>query len=215
MEEKGLIDISFHRVLPAHNETLTGLHATVTGVVATPTSPKDSTTPTTAQEDLKQHPPAPGDDAVFIFKLVPPKTGLSKGVNFTRPTVHYFAVNSRQEGRLWMAALMKATIDRDEDGMVTTTYNQKTISLAKARARRERPPALREDDVEDLAELEGDDENSSKGLGIGGLSEKDAVVGAEREKDTGDASSFALSMTATATESNEKLNEKAGNGALS
>ncbi len=192
MEEKGLIDISFHRVLPAHNETLTGLHATMTGV-ATPTSPKESLTPTTAQQDLKDHPPTAGDEGVFIFKLVPPKSGLSKGVNFTKPTVHYFAVNSRQEGRLWMAALMKATIDRDDDGMVTTTYNQKTISLAKARARRERPPALREDDVEDRPQLDANDE-SSQGLGIDGLSEKnDTLAGAENDHTPENLSSYAPS----------------------
>ena len=206
-EEKGLIDISFHRVLPAHKETLTGLHATFTGV--SPTSP-NSMTPTTVQEDLRQHPAADGDDNIFIFKLVPPKTGLSKAVNFTRPTVHYFAVNSKQEGRLWMAALMKATIDRDDDGMVTTTYNQKTISLAKARARRERPPALREDDLEDRAELEGDDESSGKGLGIGGLNEKDDTTpGAERQSEQ-DGSSDRPSATTMATEGemvNEKLRE--------
>ena len=207
-EEKGLIDISFHRVLPAHNETLTGLHATFTGAVGSPASPKDSTTPTTAQEDLKQHPAGAGDDNIFIFKLVPPKTGLSKGVNFTRPTVHYFAVNSRQEGRLWMAALMKATIDRDEDGMVTTTYNQKTITLAKARARRERPPALREDDTEDLAELGGDDESSSKGLGIGGLSEKsDAVPGAEEEKEPEEDISLVPVTTTTSDPKSETKSE--------
>ncbi|KAK5171311.1 polar growth protein [Saxophila tyrrhenica] len=202
-EEKGLIDISFHRVLPAHNETLTGLHATMTGV-ATPTSPKDSTASTTSQQDLKHHPPPAGDEGIFIFKLVPPKSGLSKGVNFTRPTVHYFAVNSRQEGRLWMAALMKATIDRDDEGMVTTTYNQKTISLAKARARRERPPALREeDDLDESAELEGDDEASGRGLGIGGLDEKnDALPGAEEE------SSYAPSTVGGGEGSSPHWNEK-------
>jgi len=41
-----------------------------------------------------------------------------------------------------MAALMKATIDRDDSKPITTTYQQKTISLAKARQMRHRPPAL-------------------------------------------------------------------------
>lgn len=41
-----------------------------------------------------------------------------------------------------MAALMKATIDRDDSKPVTSTYQQKTISLAKAKAMRQRPPAL-------------------------------------------------------------------------
>lgn len=171
-EEKGLIDISFHKVLPAHNETLTGLHATMTGAAGNPTSPTYNTTPTIAEQDLRDHPAKQGEegDGLFIFKLVPPKAGLAKGVNFTKPTVHYFAVNSRQEGRLWMAALMKATIDRDDSGVVTTTYNQKTISLAKARARRERPPGLR-DEV-------------GSGLGIG-IDEEDeqasAIAGADLE----------------------------------
>lgn len=205
-EEKGLIDISFHRVLPAHKETLTGFHATVTGAAGTPTSPRDSTTPTNAEKDLKEHPAAAGDDGIFIFKLVPPKSGLSKGVNFTKPTVHYFAVNSRQEGRLWMAALMKATIDRDEDGMVTTTYNQKTISLAKARARRERPPALKEE-VPDVrpAELDGADERDSRGLGIGGLlgiiglaEDSDTVAGADEEHELDAGNSAAPSAVTTA-----------------
>ncbi|CAK3948354.1 related to budding BOI2 [Lecanosticta acicola] len=200
-EEKGLIDISFHRVLPAQNETLTGVLASVTGAGGSPTSPTQRTTPTIAQQDLRNHPPMDheNDEGLFIFKLVPPKAGLSKGVNFTKPTVHYFAVKSRQEGRLWMAALMKATIDRDDTGVVTTTYNQRTISLAKARARRERPPALKEEGVDGRAELDGGaEESSEQGLGIGGLNEKESTVGgAEQERNTlGDRSSIATSTQA-------------------
>ena len=212
-EEKGLIDISFHRVLPAHGETLTGLHAAMTGAAGVPTSPNQSTTPTLAQNDLLQNPPKPGeaDGGLFIFKLVPPKSGLAKGVSFTKPTVHYFAVNSRQEGRLWMAALMKATIDRDDDGVVTTTYNQKTISLAKARARKERPPALREDGdaaPESPAELAADDEK--KGLGIdtstAQSSSTDALAGDERDTEKtvdGDASSIVPSIVPSTTADTE------------
>jgi hypothetical protein len=181
-EEKGLIDISFHRVLPAQNEALTGLHAAVTGAAGTPGSPIPGSTPTIAEQDLRNHPPKQGegsDDGLFIFKLVPPKAGLAKGVNFTKPTVHYFAVNSRQEGRLWMAALMKATIDRDDTNVVTTTYNQKTISLATARARRERPPALKEVDADGDTESAADSTNDA-GLGIDGLASKRATIaGAE------------------------------------
>ncbi|KFY82297.1 hypothetical protein V500_10647, partial [Pseudogymnoascus sp. VKM F-4518 (FW-2643)] len=144
-EEKGLIDISFHRVLPADNDRLTGLHATITGAISGPNSPQGAQTPTTADTDaaaeaekgLKTE-----ADSMFIFKLVPPRTGLSRAVTFTKPTVHYFAVPNIAQGRLWMAALMKATIDRDDTTPITTTYQQKTISLAKARAMRHRPPAL-------------------------------------------------------------------------
>lgn len=87
-----------------------------------------------------------------------------------------------------MAALMKATIDYDSAGKVTTSYNQKTISLAKARERMERPPALQEPGAEESkpspAELEGE---GLPGLGIGGIdssaapSEHSAVGGAEHD----------------------------------
>ena len=145
-QEKGLIDISSHRVLPADTDRITGLHATITGATASPTSPPNTQTATAAPAEgtspPDKTPPKPGGDGMFIFKLVPPRTGLSRAVNFTKPTVHYFAVDNIQQGRLWMAALMKATIDRDESKPITTTYQQKTISLAKAKAMRQRPPAL-------------------------------------------------------------------------
>lgn len=226
-EEKGLIDISFHNVMVAHNEKLTGFHAAMTGASAPPISPKDSATFTSAQQDLQKNPPLPGtdDDGLFIFKLVPPKSG--RGVTFTKPTVHYFAVNSRQEGRLWMAALMKAVIDREQDGVVTTTYNQKTISLAKARERRERPPALKEDEdkvATDAVELDaGPDANGNsstvgttnsigQGLGIEGLvsetktgAERDSTAGSSKAADVyADVYSTAPSSAATGTENDHE-----------
>ncbi|KAI9706001.1 MAG: polar growth protein [Candelina mexicana] len=146
-EEKGLIDISSHRVLPADNDRITGIHATLTGATNSPTSPQNAQTTTAASTDAAtmQSPsssPQPGNDSFFIFKLVPPRAGLSRAVNFTKPTVHYFAVDNVRQGRLWMAALMKATIDLDETKGVTSTNQQKTISLAKAKALRHRPPVL-------------------------------------------------------------------------
>ena len=177
-EEKGLIDISSHRVLSADNDRITGLHATVTGAKSSPTSPANAQTPTlNAMEVAAQAEGGsemPTGDGIFIFKLVPPRTGLSRAVNFTKPIVHYFAVDNIQQGRLWMAALMKATIDRDETSPLKTTYNQKTISLAKAKAMRQRPPALMGPDeelakkakVESRTEDAKDDET---GLNIQGL----------------------------------------------
>ena len=145
-QEKGLIDISFHRVLPADNDLLTGFHATVTGAKSSPVSPSNAQTATLAAAEAAATPESTlrksAGDSMFIFKLVPPRSGLSRAVNFTKPTVHYFAVENVIQGRLWMAALMKATIDRDEAKPITTTYQQKTISLVKARAMRHRPPAL-------------------------------------------------------------------------
>jgi hypothetical protein len=193
-EEKGLIDISSHRVLPANNERMTSLHASMTGAASSPSSPHNATIQTTASADSAKGVPGLEEDmtGMFIFKLVPPRAGLQKGVQFTKPIVHYFAVDSLAVGRLWMAALMKATIDRDEALPFTTTYQQKTISLDKARAMRQRPPNLMDD--EDLLETgSGDAERKSeyskesiqestiheedeKGLAISGLDDAKAIL---------------------------------------
>ncbi|KAH7138534.1 polarized growth protein Boi2 [Dendryphion nanum] len=172
-EEKGLIDISSHRVLPANNERITGLHASLTRASSSPSSPQNATIPTAASTDI-----ANGIEedmsGMFIFKLVPPRAGLQKGVQFTKPIVHYFAVDNIQVGRLWMAALMKATIDRDESQNITTTYQQKTISLEKARAMRQRPPAL--------MDLEDDDNASSNTGKVSKGSIQEDVIQEEDEK---------------------------------
>lgn len=191
-EEKGLIDISSHRVLPANNERITGLHATITRASSSPSSPQNATIPTAASTDA-----ANGIEedvsGMFIFKLVPPRAGLQRGVQFTKPIVHYFAVDNVQIGRLWMAALMKATIDRDDSLNVTTTYQQKTISLEKARQMRQRPPALMDDDdidngsgeieskkseksKESIQESVIHEEDEKQGLAISGLDDAKALL---------------------------------------
>lgn len=192
-EEKGLIDISFHRVLPADNERLTGLHATLTGASNTPMSPADSNLPTLAESDAAAAASIEkGSDTMFIFKLMPPRAGLSKAVNFTKPTVHYFAVPNLQQGRAWMAALMKATIDRDESQPMTSTYQQKTISLAKARQMRHRPPALMNLDEKMEEGMQEDDEKKG-GLGISFGEVDSAVSGLEKpggQKSAGSAATM-------------------------
>jgi len=169
-QEKGLIDISFHRVLPADHDIITGIHATVTGAKSSPVSPSNAQTTTLAAVEAAAAPEStlqkPAGDNMFIFKLVPPRSGLSRAVNFTKPTVHYFAVENVVQGRLWMAALVKATIDRDETKPITTTYQQKTISLFKARALRHRPPALMGLDEKQVDEGPKSDET---GLNIQGV----------------------------------------------
>ncbi|KAG8168858.1 hypothetical protein KVR01_001607 [Diaporthe batatas] len=185
-QEKGLIDISFHRVLPADNERLTGLHATLTGASNSPAVPVNSNMRTIAATEADADPTA-ASDSIFIFKLVPPRAGLSRAVNFTKPTVHYFAVPNIKQGRLWMAALMKATIDRDDNQPIVTSYQQKTISLAKARQMRHRPPALM--NLDEKMEAGGDESpDPSKGIDGGGLGiyngngngEDSAVAGLEK-----------------------------------
>lgn len=203
-EEKGLIDISFHRVLPADNDRLTGLHATLTGATSSPNSPHGANTPTIASTEAAAEAEKglkPESDSIFIFKLVPPRAGLSRAVTFTKPTVHFFAVPNIAQGRLWMAALMKATIDRDDTTPITTTYQQKTISLAKARAMRSRPPALMnlDEKVEDevvkslmdktsglnIQGVDYTDEKAREDSGIGGLrtsGERPLSYGGDAEK---------------------------------
>ena len=188
--EKGVIDISAHRVLPA-NEFLTGLHATLTGAKSSPTSPANAQTITTnATEVAAQKKIAPADEgeSMFIFKLVPPRAGFSRAISFTKPMVHYFAVDNVKQGRLWMAALMKATIDRDESKPITSTYIQKTISLNKAVSMKQRPPALMGPDEQNLVkEEEAKDESSNSdepGLNIQGLNLSYEYIAADANKET-------------------------------
>ncbi|KAK4159114.1 protein BOI2 [Cladorrhinum sp. PSN259] len=180
-QEKGLIDISFHRVLPADNERLTGLHATLTGASNSPAVPAGSHMATSAAVDAENDPAVGESDSIFIFKLVPPRAGLSKAVNFTKPTVHYFAVPNVKQGRLWMAALMRSTIERDDTQAITTTYQQKTISLAKARQMRHRPPALMNiEDGEANNENRAANKKDENGLGIVYSKVDSAVAGLEK-----------------------------------
>lgn len=189
-EEKGLIDISSHRVLPANNERMTGLHASITRAASSPSSPHNASLQTAASVDSANAANTMEEnmDGMFIFKLVPPRAGLQKGVQFTKPIVHYFAVDSLAVGRLWMAALMKATIDRDEGLPFTTTYQQKTISLEKARAMRQRPPNLMDEDIETASSKRSElgkeslqdstihEEDEKQGLAISGLDNAQALL---------------------------------------
>ncbi|KAL8701090.1 MAG: hypothetical protein Q9224_000660 [Gallowayella concinna] len=198
-QEKGLIDISSHRVLPADKDLFTGLHATVTGAKSSPVSPHNAQALTVAsQEAAAQVESTLGKDRAegfFIFKLMPPRSGLSRAVNFTKPTIHYFAVENVVQGRLWMAALMKATIDRDDTKPITTTYQQKTISLAKARMLRHRPPALMNLD-EKVTGVEAGPKSDETGLNIQGVDFDETKAEAERKR----AESLSVEATAGAAE---------------
>jgi hypothetical protein len=195
---------------------MTGLHASLTGAANSPTSPQNATIQTTASADSAKGVPGLEEDmsGMFIFKLVPPRAGLQKGVQFTKPIVHYFAVDSLAVGRLWMAALMKATIDRDEALPFTTTYQQKTISLEKARAMRQRPPNLMDD--EDVETASGDAERKSeyskesiqestiheedeKGLAISGLDDAKALLAFAQHHDSDAEHKHDSSTTAMAS----------------
>lgn len=102
-KEKGLIDITGYRVVPVKDHELL-VSLTAAGMGA----------------------------GRHCFKLVPPGPGYKKGVAFTAPKVHYFAVDSADEMREWQNALMSATIERDESAPVLSTCQLPTISLPKA-----------------------------------------------------------------------------------
>lgn len=102
--ERGLIDITSHRVVPVgdSDDKFVALYAASVGA------------------------------GRHCFKVVPPSPGSRKGVTFTIPKVHYFAVETREEMRAWMAALMKATIDRDDSVPIVSSCATPTIPLSKA-----------------------------------------------------------------------------------
>jgi hypothetical protein len=81
-----------------------------------------------------------------------------------------------------MGAILKATIEHDLTSFETTN-RQKTISLAKARARRERPPALQEtEEMAEVAEkqtLHEEKGQSESGLNIQGLDFTDSQIDLE------------------------------------
>ena len=101
--ERGLIDITAHRVLPAkEDDKFVSLYAASTG------------------------------KGRYCFKLVPPQPGSKKGLTFTQPRVHYFAVDTKEEMRAWIAALIKATIDIDTSVPIISSCATPTVSLTKA-----------------------------------------------------------------------------------
>ena len=103
-KEKGLIDITSHRVLPA----------------------------TEAEDKLSAVYAASAGYGRFCFKLIPPAPGSRKGLTFTQQKVHYFAVETREEMRNWMSALMKATIELDDSIPAISSCSTPTIPLQKA-----------------------------------------------------------------------------------
>jgi hypothetical protein len=168
--ERGIIDISGHKVLIANSDALVTIHAQVTGATSSPFPgyPSQSTSAKASELTAAPKRTSGGANSPFYFKLVPPKAGISRAVQFTRPTIHIFQVDSLNEGRKWMGEMMKATIEHDMGGFESTN-RQKTISLAKARARKERPPALKEKEEENQENVMPEKVNKTSGLQISGL----------------------------------------------
>lgn len=103
-KERGLIDITSHKVLPAND----------------------------AEDKLSAVYAASAGYGRYMFKIVPPAPGSRMGLTFTQQKVHYFAVETREEMREWMSALMKATIEVDETVPVISSCVTPTIPLQRA-----------------------------------------------------------------------------------
>lgn len=69
----------------------------------------------------------------YFFKIVPPKPGSKKGVNFTQQKVYYFALDSQEDTRAWMNSMLKATIDLDTSVPIISSCDTPTISLEQAK----------------------------------------------------------------------------------
>ena len=108
--EKGLIDITAHKVIPINSE-------------AEDIDKADKYAAMVASTTMAGN---------YCFKLVPPAPGFKKGLTFTQPKTHYFAVGSEEEMRGWVKALMTATIDIDDSVPVVSSCSTPTVSLSKA-----------------------------------------------------------------------------------
>ncbi|KIX07662.1 uncharacterized protein Z518_02315 [Rhinocladiella mackenziei CBS 650.93] len=184
-EEKGVIDISGHKVLRASSDPISTLQATIAGNSSTPSIGSGGSSVENSPETSRNSSPA----TPFFFKLVPPRAGMSRAVQFTKPTTHVFQVDNIVEGRKWMGEILKATIEHDLSSFETTN-RQKTVSLAKARARKERPPALKgtEDMAEPAESAESQNSQEEKdpresGLNIQGLDFDESDLNLQLETD--------------------------------
>lgn len=141
-KERGLIDITGYRVVPARDDDkFVALFAATAG------------------------------KGRYCFKLLPPQPGSRKGLTFTEPRVHYFAVDTKEEMKGWMANLLKTTIDIDTSVPVISSYSTPTISLTKAKemlaqARRETEAREKKRSINKKNNGESSSEDFTKHSGI-------------------------------------------------
>lgn len=109
-KEKGLIDITAHKVVPISSN----------GDAAN------------ANEKYLAMYAASAGFGRFCFKLVPPAPGFRKGLTFTEPKTHYFSVDTQEDMRGWIKALMTSTIDIDDSAPVISSCSTPTVSLGRA-----------------------------------------------------------------------------------
>ncbi|RCK62710.1 Protein BOI2 [Candida viswanathii] len=141
-KEKGLIDITAHKVIPINSE-------------ADEIEKSDKYAAMYASTTFAGN---------YCFKLVPPAPGFKKGLTFTQPKTHYFAVESAEEMRGWVKALMQATIDIDDSVPVVSSCSTPTVSLSKAQellAKAREETKLRDDELRANGYLRDDFHNDT------------------------------------------------------
>jgi hypothetical protein len=167
-KEKGLIDVTSHRVVAVGDtdDKFVGLYAASVGA------------------------------GRFCFKVVPPGPSALKGVVFTMPKVHYFAVDTREEMRAWMAAIMKATIDRDDRQPVVSSCATPTVPLAKAQELQAEARA-KEEEIRLKAMANGTGDGSSNSGGLFGDQINSTWLNGFGEYDDGPMVPYAVSPTSS------------------
>ncbi|CAK9436370.1 uncharacterized protein LODBEIA_P09280 [Lodderomyces beijingensis] len=137
--EKGLIDITAHKVVSINSE-------------ADDLDKADKYAAMYASTTLAGN---------YCFKLVPPAPGFKKGLTFTQPKTHYFAVETEEEMRGWIKALMTATIDIDDSVPVVSSCSTPTVTLLKAQellAKAREENKLKDEELRAKGYIRGDED---------------------------------------------------------
>lgn len=112
VKEKGIIDITGYSVLPVNVSADSNKNERLITFLSSTMSSKSN----------------------YFFKIVPPKPGSKKNANFTQQKTYYFSVETVDEIKMWMNAMLKATIDIDTSVPIISSCDIPTISLEEAQS---------------------------------------------------------------------------------
>ena len=110
IKEKGIIDITGYSVIPVNVSADSNKNERFLTFISSTMSTKSN----------------------YFFKIVPPKPGSKKNANFTQQKTYYFSVETVEEVKMWMNAMLKATIDIDTSIPIISSCDIPTISLEEA-----------------------------------------------------------------------------------
>ncbi|KAL6932977.1 hypothetical protein ACO0R3_002067 [Hanseniaspora guilliermondii] len=139
-KEKGIIDITGYSVLPVNVSADSNKNERLITFLSSTMSSKSN----------------------YFFKIVPPKPGSKKNANFTQQKTYYFSVETVEEIKLWMNAMLKATIDIDTSVPIISSCDIPTISLDEAqsmleKARKDISLGNSQTDSPDMLKVSGDE----------------------------------------------------------